>query len=58
VAWVGDAWVHKAIRLKPLGQVPAFILENRDVSIGAEPFRDGVDYCGDPESSFCERNGR
>ncbi|MEI6165857.1 MAG: hypothetical protein WCS52_01550 [bacterium] len=38
--------------------VRLFVTRNTGKSIGINRFKEGVDYCGDPESSFCERNER
>jgi hypothetical protein len=38
--------------------VRLFVTKHTGRGIGAERFREGVDYCGDPESSFCDRNRR
>ena len=43
---------------KNCSAVRLFVTRHSGKKIGAEPFREGVDYCGDPESSFCERNER
>jgi hypothetical protein len=38
--------------------VRLFVTRTSGRKIGAERFREGVDYCGDPESAFSERNQR
>jgi len=38
--------------------VRLFITKNTGKPIGTGRFKEGVDYCGDPESSFSERNER
>jgi hypothetical protein len=43
---------------KNCAAVRLFVTRNTGRKIGTAQFREGVDYCGDPESSFCERNER
>jgi hypothetical protein len=38
--------------------VRLFVTRTSGKPIGPQLFRDGVDYCGDPESSYCDRNER
>ena len=38
--------------------VRLFVTQKSGKAIGAGKFQKSVDYCGDPESSFCERNER
>jgi hypothetical protein len=38
--------------------VRLFVTKHSGKKIGPQRFKDGVDYCGDPESSFCDRNER
>ncbi len=43
---------------KNCAAVRLFVTKNTGKKIGVQKFREGVDYCGDPESSFCDRNER